>query len=143
MFRLGACVEMMKITRGFQSWFVMATFIQAWYVWVVTRGIGTSRKLHISNWEWAPWYGSYEWGFCSYGENSWVIVEIALEFLRVVTKKLDNNVSFVKTTNLVFIILDVIQARLGIHFRISQWQRHEISVGGLWCICAIIVLKKV
>jgi hypothetical protein len=29
MFRLGACVEMMKITWGFQSWFMMATFIQA------------------------------------------------------------------------------------------------------------------
>ncbi len=39
MFRLGACVEMMKITRGLQSWFVMATFIQAWYVWVGKLGL--------------------------------------------------------------------------------------------------------
>lgn len=103
MFRLGACVKMMKITRGFQSLFVMATLIQAWYVWVVTREIRTSRKLCISNWEWAPWYGSYGWRFCSYDENSRVIVEIALEFLRVVTKKLDSDASFVKTTNLLFL----------------------------------------
>jgi hypothetical protein len=125
---------MMKIIKGL-SWFGMGTSFQAWCVWVIIREVGISRRLGVWDLYWIPIVVKnlneilfISWKFYNY-------IEGTLDFFRVITKKWEDNVSFVKATNLRLLREMFFKGGWGYISKVLNGEDMKLLVGWMKCLC--------